>query len=77
MIRVDATFNAKRNMVANNNTVGNEENSNGLRVLMAIMMITKLMMMLKVNKKSNKMGGNGSTNMAMINNTRTGIPRPV
>jgi hypothetical protein len=44
---------------------------------MAIMMITKLATILKVNKKSNKMGGNGSTNMAMINNTRTGIPRPV
>jgi hypothetical protein len=77
MIRVDATFNAKRNMVANNNTVGNEENSNGLRVLMAIMMITKLITMLKVNKKSNKTGDKGSTSMAMINNTKTGMPRPV
>jgi hypothetical protein len=33
--------------------------------------------MLKVNKKSNKSGGKGNTNMAMINNTRAGIPRPV
>jgi hypothetical protein len=48
-----------------------------LRVLIEIMMITKLATMLKVNKKSNKKGGNGSTNMAMINNTRTGIPSPV
>jgi len=46
-------------------------------VLMEIMMITKLATMLKVNKKSNKSGGNGNTNMAMINNTRTGMPRPV
>jgi hypothetical protein len=77
MIRVEATFKAKRNMVANNNTVGKDENSRGLRVPIAIMMITKLITMLKVNRKSNKSGGKGSTNMAMINNTRTGIPRPV
>ena len=77
MIRVEATFKAKRNMVANNKTVGKDENSKGLRVLMAIMMITKLITMLKVNKKSNKSGGKGSTNMAMINNTKTGMPRPV
>ena len=64
-------------MVANNKIVGNDEKSSGMRVLMAIMMITKLATMLKVNKKSNKSGGNGSTNMAMIINTRTGIPRPV
>jgi hypothetical protein len=48
-----------------------------LRVLIAIMMITKLMTILKVNKKSNKSGGNGKTNMAMINNTKTGMPNPV
>jgi hypothetical protein len=77
MIRVDATFSAKRNIVANNKTVGKDENSSGLRVLMAIMMITKLMTILKVNKKSNKSGGNGKTNMAMINNTKTGMPNPV
>jgi hypothetical protein len=77
MIRVEATFKAKRNMVANNKTVGKDENSMGLRVLMAIMMITKLITMLKVNKKSNKSGGKGSTNMAMINSTKTGMPRPV
>jgi hypothetical protein len=77
MIRVEATFKAKRNMVANNKTVGKDENSKGLRVLMAIMMITKLITMLKVNKKSNKSGGKGSTYMAMINNTKTGMPRPV
>jgi hypothetical protein len=75
--RVDATFSAKRNIVANNKTVGKDENSSGLRVLMAIMMITKLITILKVNKKSNKSGGNGNTNMAMINNTKTGMPNPV
>jgi hypothetical protein len=57
--------------------VGKDENSSGLRVLMAIMMITKLITILKVNKKSNKSGGSGKTNMAMINNTKTGIPNPV
>jgi hypothetical protein len=43
---------------------------------MAIMMITKLATMLKVNKKSNKRGGKGKTNMPMIINTSAGIPRP-
>jgi hypothetical protein len=63
-------------MVANNSTDGKDEKSKGLRVLMAIMMMTKLATMLKVNKKSNNSGGNGKTNMAMINNTSAGIPRP-
>jgi len=63
-------------MVANNNTDGKDEKSKGLRVLMAIMMMTKLATMLKVNKKSNNNGGKGKTNMAMINNTSAGIPRP-
>ena len=77
MTRVDATFKPKRSMVANSSTEGNEEKSRGLRVPIAIMMITRLATMLKVNKKSNKSGGKGNTNMAMINNTRAGIPRPV
>jgi hypothetical protein len=76
MTRVDATFRPKRSMVANNSTDGKDEKSKGLRVLMAIMMMTKLATMLKVNKKSNNSGGNGKTNMAMINNTSAGIPRP-
>jgi hypothetical protein len=33
--------------------------------------------MLKVNKMSNIKGGRGTTNMAMINNTMAGKPRPV
>jgi hypothetical protein len=64
-------------MVANNKTEGKDENSNGLRVPMAIMMINKLMAMLKVNKMSNIKAGRGTTNMAMINNTMAGKPRPV
>ena len=76
MTRVEATFSPKRSMVANNSTDGKDEKSKGLRVLMAIMMMTKLATMLKVNKKSNNNGGKGRTNMAMINNTSAGIPRP-
>ena len=76
MMRVEATFKASRNMVANSSTVGKDEKSSGLRVLMEIMMITRLIIILKVNKKSNKSAGKGSTSMAMINNTSTGIPRP-
>ena len=76
MTRVEATFSPKRNMVANNSTDGKDEKSKGLRVLMAIMMMTKLATILKVNKKSNNSGGKGRTNMAMINNTSAGIPRP-
>ena len=77
MTRVDATFKPKRNMVANNNTEGNDENSSGLRVPMAIMMMTKLQAMLKVNSTSSSNAGKGTTNMAMINNTSAGKPRPV
>jgi hypothetical protein len=77
MTRVDATFSAKRNIVANKRTVGKDENSSGLRVLMAIMMTTRLHMMLKVNKKSNNSGGSGNTNMAMMTSTTTGILSPV
>jgi hypothetical protein len=57
--------------------VGKDENSSGLRVLMAIMMTTRLHMMLKVNKKSNNSGGSGNTNMAMMTSTTTGILSPV
>ena len=74
--RVDATFKAKRSMVANSKTEGKAEKSKGLVVLMAIMMITKLATILKVNKKSSNKGGNGKTNMPMIINTKAGIPRP-
>jgi hypothetical protein len=44
---------------------------------MAIMMTTKLHMMLKVNKKSNNSGGSGNTNMAMMTSTTTGILSPL
>jgi hypothetical protein len=43
---------------------------------MAIMMTNKLQPMLKVNRMSNNKGGRGTTNMAMINNTMAGKPRP-
>jgi hypothetical protein len=43
---------------------------------MAIMMTNKLQPMLNVNRMSNNKGGSGITNMAMINNTMAGKPRP-
>ena len=64
-------------MVANNSTVGNEENSKGLRVLMAIMMIKTLAAILKVNKMSSRTGCSGITNMPIINNTSAGMLRSV
>jgi hypothetical protein len=63
--------------VANSRTDGNDENSKGLRVPMAIMMITKLIKILKVNRISSRSAGNGTTNMAIINITKNGIPSPV
>ena len=75
MTRVEATFKANRSIVAKRRTEGKEENSNGLRVPMAIMMIKTLEAMLNVNKTSRKNGGRGKTNMPMINNTRAGILR--
>jgi len=63
-------------MVANNKTDGNEENSKGFLVLIAIMMITRLETILKVKKKSKIMDGNGITNIAIMSNTSAGIPRP-
>jgi hypothetical protein len=63
-------------MVANNKTDGNEENSSGLRVPMAIMMTSKLQPILKVNRMSKRSAGRGTTNMAMINNTMAGKPKP-
>jgi hypothetical protein len=45
-------------MVANNKTEGNEENSKGFRTLMAIMMISTLEAILKVNNISKSMGCN-------------------
>jgi hypothetical protein len=64
-------------MVANSNTEGNEENSSGLRVPMAIMMTSKLQPILKVNNMSSSNAGSGTTNMAMIKSTSAGKPRPV
>ena len=64
-------------MVANSSTDGKDENSRGLRVPMAIMMITKLLAMLNVKRMSSSKGGNGSTNIAMIKSTNAGRPRPV
>jgi hypothetical protein len=43
---------------------------------MAIMMTTKLIKMLNVNKKSSKSAGRGKINMAMMTSTTTGILSP-
>ena len=40
------------------------------------MMTTKPIMMLKVNRMSKSKGGSGTTNIAMINRTKTGKPKP-
>ena len=63
-------------MVAKSKTEGNDENSRGLRVPIAIMITTKLIMMLKVNRMSSSKGGSGTTNIAMIIKTKTGKPKP-
>lgn len=59
--------------MAKSSTDGKDENSSGLRVPIAIMMIKTLDAMLKVNNTSSKNGGSGKTNMPMINNTRPGM----
>jgi hypothetical protein len=47
-----------------------------LRVLMAIMMMTKATTMLNVNSKSNSKGGKGKTIMAMMSKTNPGMAKP-
>ena len=56
---------------------GKEENSSGLRVPMAIMMITRLEAILNVNSTSSSSGGNGNTSIAMMSSTNAGSPSPV
>ena len=60
-------------MVANSKIVGKDENSSGFRTRMAIMMISTLAAILKVNKTSSRTGCRGMTSMPMISKTRTGI----
>ena len=67
---------AKRSMVANSKIAGNDENSSGLRVLMAIMMMTKATTILKVKSKSSSNGGSGSTIIAMMSRTKPGMAKP-
>jgi hypothetical protein len=74
--RVDATFSASRNIVAKRRTEGNDEKSSGFFVPIAIMITTTLTRILKVKKTSSSMGCKGTTSMAIISNTRKGMPRP-
>tara|TARA_B100000214_G_scaffold352190_1_gene307173 strand:+ start:181 stop:459 length:279 start_codon:yes stop_codon:yes gene_type:complete len=61
--------------VANNKTPGKDENSNGLCVAIETIITTKPTKILKVNKMSKTNGGRGITSIAIINNTKAGIPR--
>ena len=55
---------------------GNEEKSNGLLLLMAIIMMTTPTKILKVNRKSSIKAGKGRISIEMISSTKNGIPRP-
>jgi len=72
---VEATFKARRNIVANKRTAGKEEKSRGRLVPIAIIITTSPTRILNVNKISNNNGGKGITNIAKISRTRPGIPK--
>ncbi|MNQ44649.1 hypothetical protein D3C85_584130 [compost metagenome] len=61
--RVEATFSDRRSSVANRSTAGNAAKSSGLRVNMATSRIITDNAMLKVNSKSSRNVGRGSTIM--------------
>ena len=63
-------------MVARSNIDGNEDNSKGRDTLMAIMMITSPITILKVNSTSSKNGGSGKINIGRIKRIKTGMPSP-
>ena len=62
-------------MVANSSTEGKDENSSGLRTLMAIMMISTAVAILKVKSTSSSIGGSGMTSMPIMINTNAGMLR--
>jgi hypothetical protein len=63
-------------MVANRRRDGKEEKSNGLALLMAIIIITTPTKILKVKRKSNRKAGRGRISIEIMSKTKNGIPRP-
>ena len=72
--RVDATLRPRRKSVAMRRTDGNEDNSSAERVLRVIITISKPNIMLKVNRMSKKIVGNGTMSSASISRTSVGPP---
>ncbi|EST58443.1 hypothetical protein K151_1188 [Proteus hauseri ZMd44] len=72
MIRVEATFNDKRNNVVNSKIVGKAAKSKVRRVNIATNSTMMESAMLKVNNRSNRKGGNGNTIIDSINKISTG-----
>ena len=72
IIRVDATLSDKRNNVVNRSIVGKAAKSNVRLVNMATNSTMIERAMLKVNNKSNRKGGNGSTIIDSISKISTG-----
>ena len=70
--RVEATFNDRRNKVANKSTVGKAAKSNTRCVNSATIKIIMAKAMLKVKSKSKIKGGSGSTIIDKINNISNG-----
>jgi len=63
-------------MVANSRRDGKEEKSNGLELLMAIIIITTPTKILKVKRKSKRKAGRGRISIEIMSKTKNGIPRP-
>ncbi len=70
--RVEATFSDRRSSVANSSTAGNAAKSSGLRVNMATSRIITDNAMLKVNSRSSRNVGRGSTIMPSTITIRMG-----
>ncbi len=70
--RVEATFSDRRSSVANSSTAGNAAKSSGLRVNMATSRIITDKAMLKVNSRSSRKVGSGSTIMPSTITIRMG-----
>ena len=62
-------------MVENKITVGKEENSIGVAVLMATMMTSSASRMLRVNKTSSIIAGNGKISMVRISRMTAGTAK--
>jgi hypothetical protein len=74
MIRVEATFSARRSNVVNSNTVGNAANSRVFWVNIATRSTIIESAMLKVKSRSSTNAGNGKTIIDRINKISRGPP---